>query len=71
MIGQTRTIQLAPADRDAALRIQKGIDNLLIRQRGLLEQLYETACRNEGFFISSERIKDLSVLPDGNIQIVF
>jgi hypothetical protein len=71
MIGQTRIVQLNPTDRATALRIQKGIDNLLISRRGLLEQMAETACRNEGVFISSERIKDVSVLPDGNLQLVF
>ena len=71
MIGQIRIIELNPADRETALRIQKGIDNLLIRQRGLLEQLCENACRNEGFFIPSDRIKDLQVLPDGNLRIAF
>ena len=66
MIGQTRTIQLEPEDRATALRIQKGIDNLLIRQRGLLEQL----CENAGVRMS-DRIKDVRVLPSGDIQIAF
>ena len=65
MIGQTRTIRLEAEDRATALRIQKGIDNLLIRQRGLLEQL----CESAGVRIPSDRIKDLRVLSDGNIQI--
>lgn len=67
MIGQARTIQLAPEDRATALRIQDGINRLLDRQRSLLEQL----CSNNGINLPSERIKDLQVLPDGNLRIAF
>ena len=71
MIGKVRTIQLEPEARATALRIQKGIDNLLIRQKGLLEQLAESAGRNAGLLVTSDRLKDVQVLPDGNLQIVF
>jgi hypothetical protein len=71
VIGKVRTIQLEPEARATALRIQKGIDNLLIRQKGLLEQLAESAGRNAGLLVTSDRLKDVQVLPDGNLQIVF
>jgi hypothetical protein len=71
VIGKVRTIQLEPEERATALRIQKGIDNLLIRQKGLLEQLAESAGRNTGLLVTSDRLKDVQVLPDGNLQIVF
>ena len=71
MIGQTRIVELNPADRETALRIQRGIDNILIRSRGLLEQLAETASRNEGLIISSEQFRHIEVLSDGNLRIAY
>jgi len=71
VIGQTRIVQLAPEDRAIVLRSQKGIENLLTRQRDLFGRLAEDACKNEGLFMPSERIKDIQVLPDGNLRIAF
>jgi hypothetical protein len=71
MIGHTRTVQLSPEDRGKVLRHQKSIDNLLASQRSLFGRIAEAACKDEGFFISTERIKDIQVLPDGNLQIAF
>ena len=71
MIGQTKVIQLEPGDREIALRSQRGIESLLARQHSLLEKLAENACKNEGLFLPSERIKDIQVLPDGDLRIAF
>jgi len=71
MIGQTRIVQLTPEDRAIVLRSHRGIENLLARQRDLFGRLAEDACKNEGLFIPSERIKDIQVLPDGNLQIAY
>jgi len=59
MIGQTKIIQLEPGDRAAVLRSQRGIANLLERQRDLFGRLAEDACRNEGLCLSGEQLKDI------------
>ncbi len=71
MIGQTRTVQLTPEDQAIVLRSHRAIENLLARQRDLFGRLAEDACKNEGLFLPSERIKDIQVLPDGNLRIAF
>ncbi len=71
MIGQTRIVELNPADRAIVLRSHRGIESLLARQGDLFGRLAEDACKNEGMFLPSERIKDIQVLPDGNLQIAF
>ena len=71
MIGQTKVIQLEPGDREIALRSQRGIEGLLARQHRLLEQLAESASRNEGLIISSDQFRHIEVLPDGNLRIAY
>ncbi len=67
MIGQTRIIELNPADRET------GSLGQLLKQAARANQnvVYPFFSRNEGLIISSEQFRHVEVLPDGNLRIAY